>query len=70
MTKLGRKRVKCVKCGEESEQLMVYSINFSLGTKEENEKLMHHKQKCPHCGYESVDISVDFSKVNHKRQND
>ena len=37
MTKVGKKKVKCVECGAESEQLIVYSVNFSLGKKEHNE---------------------------------
>ena len=51
MTKVGKKKVKCVKCGTESEQLIVYSANFSLGTKEQNEALLKNQQKCPNCGY-------------------
>lgn len=58
MTKINKKIVKCVECGTESEQLVVYSVNFSLGTKESNEKLISHKQKCPNCGYEAIDISI------------
>ncbi len=64
MTKVGKKKVKCIKCGAESEQLIVYSVNFLLGAKEENEKLMEHLQKCPNCGYEAADISVNSSKEN------
>ena len=59
MTKVAKKLVKCAKCGAESEQLFVYSVNFSLGTKDDNEKLMKYKQKCPKCGYEAADISHD-----------
>ena len=59
MTKVIQKKVKCIKCGEESEQLIVFSVNFSLGSKEENEKLLTHKQKCPKCGYEAIDISKE-----------
>jgi len=59
MTKLVRKMVKCVKCGEESEQLLVYSVNSLLGDKESNDKLMAHKQKCPNCGYEARNISIE-----------
>lgn len=62
MTKVAKKKVKCIKCGAESEQLIVYSINFSLGTKEQNEALMKNQQKCPNCGYEAMDISIDFIK--------
>ncbi len=57
MTKIGKKIVKCAKCGEESEQLLVFSVNFALGSKEDNEKLVKHMQKCPKCGYEATDIS-------------
>lgn len=57
MTKVEKQKVKCIKCGLESEQLIVYSINFSLGSKEDNERLLNLKQKCPNCGYESRDIS-------------
>ena len=57
MTKVGNKMVKCAKCEKESEQLIVFSVNFSLGEKEDNEKLLNRKQKCPHCGYEANDIS-------------
>ena len=33
MTKVGKQLVKCAKCGKESEQLIIYSVNFSLGKK-------------------------------------
>ncbi len=62
MTKVNKKKVKCIKCGAISEQLIVYSVNFSLSIKEQNEKLMRYHQKCPNCGYEAVDISMDFPK--------
>lgn len=57
MTKVTKNSVKCAVCGNESEQLIVYSVNGLLGTKEDNTKLMNNKQKCPKCGYESKDIS-------------
>ena len=57
MTKVSKNSVKCAACGYESEQLIVYSVNVLLGTKEDNAKLMNNKQKCPKCGYESIDIS-------------
>ncbi len=57
MTKIRKESVKCANCGKESEQLLVFSVNFLLGSKEDNEKLMNHMQKCPECGYEAVDIS-------------
>lgn len=62
MTKVSKTIKKCVKCGEESEQLAVFSINFNLGSREDNERLMNRKEKCPHCGYEAPDISIDFDK--------
>ena len=62
MTKVTKQIVKCIKCEKESPQLFVYSVNFMLGSRESNEKLMKHMQKCPHCGYEAIDISVDFKK--------
>ena len=63
MTKIGKKKVKCARCGVESEQIIVYSVNFSLGSKSENEKLVQHKQLCPNCNYTAVDIS---KIVEHK----
>ena len=33
MTKLLKQKVKCIKCGKESDQLIVYSVNFLLGKK-------------------------------------
>ena len=57
MTRIGKRIVKCIKCGTESEQLVIYSVNFNLGSKESNEKLMNHLQECPKCGYKAVDIS-------------
>ena len=64
MTRVAKKMVKCIKCGTESEQLIVYSINFNLGSKEDNERLMRHTQKCPKCGYEAVDISQENKNLN------
>lgn len=61
MTKVGKNNVKCAVCGNESEQLIVYSVNYSMGTKEDNDKLVNSKQKCPKCGYENNDIS----KINY-----
>ena len=58
MRKVGKQSVKCAKCGRESEQLIIYSVNFSLGKKEDNEKLINKNKKCPNCGYEAKDISV------------
>ena len=62
MTKIIANKVKCCKCEAESEQIIVYSINFSLGNKQSNKKLMTHKQKCPYCGYEAIEINKDDSK--------
>ena len=59
MTNVRKEKVKCVKCGAESEQLIVCSVNFSLGEEEENKKLMEYKQKCPNCSYEARDISKE-----------
>ena len=64
MTKVVKKIVKCIKCGTESEQLIVYSVNFNLGSKEDNEKLMRHIQKCPKCGYEAINISQENKNRN------
>lgn len=66
MTKVWKKYVKCVKCGTESEQIIVYSVNFSFGTKEDNEKLIQYKQKCPYCGYESYNISKNKKALKFK----
>ena len=60
VTKVSKRVVKCCNCGKESEQLFVYSVNYSLGDKKSNDDLMNHKQKCPNCGYEAVDISNDI----------
>lgn len=58
MTKVIQKMVKCAKCGNESEQLIVYSVNFMLETQEGGENLMKHQQVCPKCNYTNIDISV------------
>lgn len=57
MTKVVKKVVKCNKCGTESEQLIIYSVNFNLGNNKSNEELLNYLQKCPKCGYKAVDIS-------------
>lgn len=59
MTKVSRILIKCCKCDKESEQLLVFSVNYLLGDKESNDKLMGYSQKCPFCGYENVDISKE-----------
>jgi len=50
--------VKCTKCGQESEQLLICSVNFMFGKKDNNENLMNHQQVCPKCNYSNFDISV------------
>ena len=66
MTKVVSKKVKCANCGTESDQLIFYSVNFSLGKKEDNERLMNHKQICPNCNYTAQDIS---RKIEVKENN-
>lgn len=56
MTKVVEKQVKCINCGHTSEQMIVYSVNFSLGSEESNKALMEHKQECPNCGYKASSI--------------
>lgn len=58
MTKASKKMVKCAKCKTESEQIVVYSVNFMLGNKKDNECLKRHQQVCPKCNYTNFDISV------------
>ncbi len=57
MSDISRELVKCAKCGKESQQLIVYSVNYYLEGKENGDKLLYHKQKCPYCNYEAIDIS-------------
>ncbi len=57
MTKITKNIVKCAVCGAESEQLLVHSVNYLIGSKEDNDALMNNKQKCLKCGYENRDIS-------------
>lgn len=57
MTKVTKKIIKCAKCGTETGQLIIFSVNFSLGSKNDNEKLTKYMQRCPKCGYEANDIS-------------
>lgn len=64
MTKIGNRMVKCGKCGEESNQLIVYSVNYSLGEKKSNDNLINHKQKCAFCGYEAPNIEVYYESDN------
>lgn len=66
MSDISRENVKCAKCGKESPQMIVYSVNYSLGDKESNDKLIEHKQKCPYCEYEAIDISVLNDKLKRK----
>lgn len=57
MTKITKNIVKCAVCGTESEQMIVHSVNYLIGSKEDNDALMNSKQKCSNCGYENNDIS-------------
>ena len=57
MTKVVNRIVKCAKCGTESNQLIVCSVNFRLGSREDNESLIKHQQVCPKCNYSNFDIS-------------
>lgn len=62
MTKVVNKTVKCAKCGQESIQTIVYSVNFLLGDEESNKKLLNHQQQCPTCQYTAPDISRMIEK--------
>ncbi|MDD2391936.1 MAG: hypothetical protein PHU94_03270 [Bacilli bacterium] len=53
---------KYIKCEKESEQMIVYSINFSVGKKEDNEKLMQHQQVCPHCNHTTQMIYAELKQ--------
>ena len=66
MNGISRETVKCAKCAKESQQLVIYSVNYSLGDNENNDKLVSHKQKCPYCGYEA--ISIDSLSDKLKRE--
>lgn len=66
MTDISREVVKCAKCGKESQQLIVYSINYWLETKESADALLHHKQKCPYCDYEAVHINILNDNLERK----
>ncbi len=66
MSDISRKIVKCAKCGKESQQLVVYGVNYSLGDKETNDKLVSHKQKCPYCGYEAISIDSLSNKLKRE----
>ena len=67
MTKVAERTVKCAKCGKKSEQLIVFSVNFSLGNREDNENLLKRKQICPYCNYSAIDIS--FIDENNSNEN-
>ena len=67
MTKVSQVMVKCDKCGKESLQLLGFSVNFGLGSREDNEALMRHMQKCPHCGYEAVSISQNNDREEARK---
>lgn len=56
MTKINIEKVKCIECGEESNQSVIYSINPNIDMKELKE-LRKTKQECPFCGYKAKDIS-------------
>ena len=66
MSDISREIVKCAKCGKESSQMVVYSVNYSLGDKESNDKLINYKQKCPYCNYEAISIDVLNNKLTRK----
>ena len=57
MTKVQEHAVKCCRCGRASKQMVIYSVNFCLGNKNDNQHLMQHEQECPHCGYRASSIS-------------
>ena len=56
MTKVVLRKIVCKKCGKESDQADVCSVNFLLGSKKDNKKLLKAKQTCPHCGYSAKHI--------------
>ena len=62
MTKIKKEIITCAKCGKDSEQMKVYSVNYIFGNKEFNDSLVNHKQKCPYCGYEAKNISIKPKK--------
>lgn len=57
MTKVIKKEVMCYQCKRLSEQLFVCSINFNIGKKEDNDKLVNHQQVCQHCQYTAHHIA-------------
>ncbi len=60
--KIERVNLKCVNCGEESEQEVIYS-SHSFGAKQhldcrfDNGQVVAHIQECPHCHYSNIDIA-------------
>ena len=60
MTNVVKGIVKCARCGRESIQLFVFSVNYRLGRVEDNDKLARYKQKCPYCGYEATTLDYDY----------
>ena len=64
MTKVVNKKIKCAKCGTESDQMIVYSINYSLGKAEDNSELREHKQVCPNCNYTAKNIDFKIKNLN------
>lgn len=66
MSDISREIVKCAKCGKESPQIVVYSVNYYLEGKENGDKLLHRKQKCPYCNYEAISIDVLNNKLTRE----
>lgn len=66
MSDISREIVKCAKCGKESPQIVVYSVNYYLEGKENGDKLLHHKQKCPYCNYEAISIDALNNKLTRE----
>ena len=66
MSDISREIVKCAKCGKESPQIVVYSVNYYLEGKENGDKLLKHKQKCPYCNYEAISIDALNNKLTRE----
>ena len=58
MTRIKWKKTQCIECGHVSYQMVVCSVNFLVGTDEENTRQMKHQQQCPECGYTADDIGL------------
>lgn len=60
--KIKIENVKCINCGKESEQQVIYS-NHTFGEKQhldcrlDNGQVVAPIQECPHCHYANIDIS-------------